>query len=152
MKTIGLFGTCGKSKWRNSFINEYNNYSISYYNPQVEDGKWTPDFSEIENFHFLNDDIVIFSITSETPSLGSLAETGFSALSVLFNSSNKNRFFIVYIDNDCQFENNDLREESIRSRILVKSKLKELSASFDRLILTESLNESLKISIDLYNK
>lgn len=106
----------------------------------------------MENFHFLNDDIVIFSITSETPSLGSLAETGFSVLSVLFNSSNKNRFFIVYIDNDCQFENNDLREESIRSRILVKSKLKELSASFDRLILTESLNESLKISIDLYNK
>lgn len=149
-KTIGLFGTCGKSIWRNDFIKEYNSLSISFYNPQVENGMWKPELAYDENFHFFTDEIVIFCITDESPSLGSLAETGFSVLSILHKNI-KNRYFIVFIDSNCiDGSSNDIIEESIRVRKLVKSKLEVLKSEFSNLIICNSIDEVKNTSIQLY--
>ena len=42
---VGLFGTCGKSIWRNKFIDKFNLFDVNYFNPVVDD--WNPEFAEI---------------------------------------------------------------------------------------------------------
>ena len=37
MLTIGLFGNCGNSKWRDRFIEKYNGLDMQFFNPQVDD-------------------------------------------------------------------------------------------------------------------
>lgn len=62
MLCVGLFGTCGGSKWRNNFMLKYNEMGINYFNPQVDD--WKPELAEIEAEHLVNDDIVLFPVTN----------------------------------------------------------------------------------------
>jgi len=38
-KTVGLFGTCGNSKWRDPFIKKLNQLGVTYYNPCRDDCK-----------------------------------------------------------------------------------------------------------------
>lgn len=78
---IGLFGTCGSSKWHDAFIRRYQVKSIKFFNSQKAD--WKPEDSAVEAEHLVDDDIVLFSVTSETFGTASLAETGYSILSVV---------------------------------------------------------------------
>jgi hypothetical protein len=129
--TIGLFGTCGSSNWREPFIEKINKtLNATYFNPQLPEGTWTPDFSDIENQHFKSDDIILFPVTNETCGVGSLSEIGFSISSILENLSYQ-RFFVFMIDDDC-LDNNaseNQRNESIRTRALVKSKVSNVEHS-----------------------
>lgn len=61
MPTIGLFGTCGGSKWRDQFMVKYDNLKINYFNPQVDD--WNATFADIEADHLVNDEIILFPVT-----------------------------------------------------------------------------------------
>ena len=61
---IGLFGTCGGSKWRDEFMAAYEERGINFFNPQVAD--WTPECAEIEADHLVNDDVILFPVTNET--------------------------------------------------------------------------------------
>ena len=72
--TIGLFGTCGNSKWRDSFIKDYEKEGIDYYNPQVDN--WKPEDAKVEAEHLANDKIILFPVTRETSGLGSLVTVG----------------------------------------------------------------------------
>jgi len=125
--TIGLFGTCGSSTWREDFMRHYDELGISYYNPQVEN--WTPQDAVIEAEHLINDQIILFPVTGETYGTGSLAETGFSILSAI--RANDQRYVIIYIDPVVDAElagaNAALAKESIRSRALVLAHLKKLN-------------------------
>lgn len=144
---IGLFGTCGGSKWRYDFIKEYNKLGLNYFNPQVED--WVEELAEIEAGHLVNDEIVLFPITGETYGTGSLAETGYSALQAI--NINSHRDFVIMIEQKIDSELDDpiARKESLRSRALVTEHLKKLNIA--SLYVVESLSEMLELSIALYD-
>lgn len=147
--TIGLFGTCGSSTWRDQFIDEINQKDdCTYYNPQVEEGAWSPEMADIENQHFHNDEIILFPITNETTGLGSLSEVGFSVQSLLDNLST-HRFFVFMIDDDCNCKNSSPEQiqDSLRSRKLVKSKLELIC--HPNIFIVNNLDDMKDIMFDL---
>lgn len=146
MLTIGLFGTCGGSAWRNTFIEEYEKRGYSYFNPQVDD--WNESFAEIEANHLANDKVILFPVTGETYGLGSLSEVGFSILNAI--KLDDRREFVILIDKDLDPNLNDpaIRKESLRSRALVKAHLKKLRLS--NVYLVDTLDEMLQASLSLY--
>lgn len=117
--TVGLFGTCGGSRWREPFIARYEQLGIPYFNPQVDD--WKPELAEIEAWHLVHDQFLLFPVTGETYGTGRLAETGFSILSAL--RGNSNRFVVIHIDPDLAPELKDkspaAAKKSLRARKLV---------------------------------
>lgn len=150
MINIGLFGTCGKSTWRYDFISTYNHLpNVEYYNPQKDD--WSPNDAILEAEHLANDDIVLFPVTDETYGLGSLSEVGFSILQVI--KLNKNRDFVVYIDEKVNIDENDseydekLMKESCRTRALIRQHLLKMNLS--NVYVVNSLDAMLKVSLKL---
>lgn len=145
--TIGLFGTCGSSSWRKSFMKTYDSAGISYFNPQVEN--WDPTMAEIEAEHLAEDGIVLFPVTGETYGTGSLSETGFSILQAI--NLEKDRYFILMIDmnlEDHLKENEALFKESMRARALVKQHLKKLKLK--NVFLVDTLEEMKEASLILH--
>lgn len=149
--TIGLFGTCGKSTWRNEFIIKYEHCNIKYFNPQVPEGTWHPGCVDDENFHLMNDDIILFPVTSETTGQGSLAEIGFSISASL--RRNPDRFFIFMIDDACKDPDASPVQikESYRTRTLVKSKIKLEAKENSGIYLVDTIDDMMYLSVDLYN-
>lgn len=147
MITIGLFGTCGGSKWRDPFIERYTKLGIEFFNPQVDD--WRPELAQIEANHLVNDDIILFPVTNETYGMGSLAETGFSINQVL--KSTKNRSVVLMIDprvNEAlEIANPVLAKESARSRALVIAHLEQ--ANHHNVYFVDNLEEMLNTSLRL---
>jgi len=144
--TVGLFGTCGRSTWRNSFIQKYKDLNISFFNPQVEE--WDPSMAAIEAEHLAEDEIILFPVTSETYGTGSLAETGFSILQAI--NLEKNREFILLIEPvpaEELKENMELYKESCRARALVIQHLKKLKLK--NVYVVNNMEDMLNISIEL---
>jgi len=143
---IGLFGTCGSSKWRDPFIRHYQMRSINFFNPLRDD--WKPEDSAIEAEHLVNDDV--FPITGETFGTGSLAETGYSILSAI--RSNDQRFVVIYIEQKLNpllgIENPTATKESHNSRAIVLAHLKKVN--HPNVFIVDSLDAMLKISVRLY--
>lgn len=150
MECIGLFGTCGESKWRDPFIARYKSLGIPYFNPQVEAGTWRPGMVAEENLHFTKDAIILFPVTAETTGQGSLAEVGFSVAGALRQSAN--RFFLFMVEDGCNDTQADdaARADSVRSRALVKSKLVDAASKQPNIIITESLSEMLELSTSVF--
>jgi len=146
MLCVGLFGTCGGSKWRDSFIEKYNKERIPFFNPQVDD--WKPEDAIVEAKHLAEDAVILFPITSETYGTGSLAETGFSILNAV--RLDDRRDFVIYIDMTLvpELDNAVARKESLRARALVREHLKKLRLS--NLYLVDSLSEMIEVSVILY--
>lgn len=144
---IGLFGTCGRSCWRNLFIEKFNSEGIEFYNPMVED--WKPEDAIIEAEHLATDNIICFPITGETYGTGSLAETGFSILNAV--KIEDRRDFVLMIENrldDDLMNNQELAKESLRARALVIQHLKKLN--LPNVYLVTSLEEMLNVALTLY--
>src|SRR5271156_2620325 len=91
--TIGLFGTCAGSQWREPFKAAYEIEQITYFDPQVPN--WTPECAVVEAEHLADDEIVLFPVTGESYGTGSLAETGFSILQAI--RLDDRRDFIIMI-------------------------------------------------------
>lgn len=146
MVIIGLFGTCGNSKWRDQFIGRYKELKIDYFNPQVEN--WDSSCAEEEARHLAEDQIILFPVTNETYGLGSLSEVGFSILQAI--KLDDRREFVVMVAPNLSPELNDpvAMKESIRSRALVKQHLKKLR--LPNLYLVDSLDEMLEVSLVLH--
>jgi hypothetical protein len=147
---IGLFGTCGSSKWRDNFVKSYNEKNINYYNPNVPD--WKPENAIIEAEHLTTDSILLFPITSETYGTGSLAEVGFSVLQAVTEPEKCNVIFLIdkNLDENLK-ENPALHKESTRARTLVREHLKK-NLTFSNVHLVESLEDMLNLSIKLYER
>jgi len=146
--TIGLFGTCGNSTWRESFMKVYDNANIDYFNPVKDD--WKAEDAKIEAEHLANDDIILFPVTDETLGLGSLGEVGFSILQAIKLDSN--REIIVMITDDLNDEakgyfDEKMVRESIKMRALVKAHLNKLN--YPNVYLVDSLNDMLLVSLEL---
>jgi hypothetical protein len=144
---VGLFGTCGGSKWREPFMKKYVRLGINFFNPQVDD--WKPELAEIEAEHLANDRVILFPITSETYATGSLAESGFSILQAI--RLDDRRQFVIMIEDfldDALMENEVAAKESLRARALVIQHLKKLRLS--NLHVVNSLDDMLKVSIQLF--
>ncbi len=144
---IGLFGTCGGSRWRDAFIERYTALGIEFFNPQVDD--WKPEDAEIEAEHLAEDAIVLFPITGETYGTGSLAETGFSALQAI--KLNAHRDFVVMIERELNpaLQDEVARKESIRARALVAKHLQKLDMA--NVYIVESLEDMLELSLALHD-
>jgi len=145
---IGLFGTCGKSLWRDAFMEKYKEMGVDFFNPNVAD--WKPELAEIEAEHLASDQIVLFPITNETYATGSLAETGFSILNAI--KLDDRRDFVIMVSQELEQElmekNPDTAKESLRARALVKQHLKKLG--FSNLFVVDSLEEMMEVSITLW--
>lgn len=147
---VGLFGTCGGSRWRDQFISVFEARGILYFNPMVPEGTWHPGLKDDENRHLCEDEIILFPVTSDTLGNGSLGEVGFSIASAL--RLNKNRFFVFLIDPVCineQFTDAE-RKDNARARILIRSKLETMAAAVPGVYLVESLDQMLELTLSLY--
>lgn len=146
MLCIGLFGTCGKSTWRQAFMERYQGLGINFFNPQVDN--WKPEDAEIEAEHLATDEVILFPVTGETYGTGSLAETGFSILQAV--RLDDRRDFVILIDKDLDPALDDAvaRKESLRARALVKQHLKKLRLR--NVYIVETLPEMLEVSIQLH--
>jgi len=147
--SIGLFGTCDNSKWREKFMECYEESDISYFNPDAGDD-WHPGLIDDENKHLLEDTIILFPILSESLGLGSLAEIGFSVLNVIRNiEQGSNQHLIVLIDNLCtKFDTEEAeRVHSNCARKLVKSKL--LTVKHPNIMVVDSIDSMLIASLSL---
>lgn len=146
--TVGLFGTCGNSQWRDAFIAKYEALGIPYFNPQVPN--WTPELAEVEAWHLANDEILLFPVTAETYGTGSLAETGFSVASAL--AGNTRRFVVAYIAptvTDALTQANPVAaKESLRARALVRAHLAKQPSP--NVYVVDSLEQMLETSLSLY--
>ncbi len=143
---VGLFGTCGGSRWRDDFIARYEQDGIAFFNPQVDD--WKPELAEIEAHHLAYDDVVLFPITGETYGTGSLAECGFSILNAI--KLDDRRDFVIMIEDvlDPSLDNAELVKESLRARALVKQHL--LKLQLPNLYIVDNLSMMLDVSLTLY--
>lgn len=144
---VGLFGTCGGSKWRDPFMAKYEKMGVEYFNPQVED--WDPSLAEIEAEHLAKDQIILFPITSETYASGSLSEIGFSVMSAM--KLDDRRDIVVLIDqelDDTLMADAIPAKESLRARALVKQHL--LAQNLPNVYLVDSLEDMLNVSLALY--
>jgi len=163
MLCIGMFGTCGGSRWREDlFIPKYDELGIEWYNPQVEN--WDPSMADVEATHLANDAIILFPVTNETYGFGSLAETGFSMLQAI--RLDDRRDFVIFIAQDIAERdpggkrlddrlNEDGSQnprsqarESLRTRALVRQHLIKLR--LPNVYVVDSLEEMLEVSLVLW--
>jgi len=145
---IGLFGTCGKSSWRQRCIERYEQRDITFFNPQVED--WDPSLAEVEAAHLAEDSIILFPVTGETYGLGSIAETGFSIAQAL--KLDDRRSFVIMVDQQLDavlMEDKTLAQESLRGRALIKQHL--LYLALPNVYVVKDLEELLAVSLELWS-
>ena len=158
--TIGLFGTCGSSKWREPFMKAYDEQGIKYFNPVKED--WKVEDAQIEAEHLANDEIICFPVTDETYAFGSLGEVGFSILQAI--KLNSRREIIIMIDPDVKIISDpesvsgmmttseivaeQKRKDSIKARALVMAHLKKID--YPNVWIVKNLENMLKLSLHLH--
>jgi hypothetical protein len=159
--TIGLFGTCGSSKWRDKFISIYESRGINYFNPVKED--WKPEDAQIEAEHLANDDIICFPVTHETYAFGSLGEVGFSILQAI--KMDQRRDIIIMINPEVEIEKTELvigsgvfmapslvvdaqTKDSIKMRALVMAHLRKIN--YPNVYIVNTLKNMLDLSMYLH--
>lgn len=147
MLCIGLFGTCDKNRWRDSFIAKYEELGIPYFNPMVDN--WHAGLVPIEAKHLTEDEIIMFPILGWSYAEGGLSEIGFGPLKAL--SQGIRRSFVFFIETNLheRLTDSDRCKASLRSRNLVIGHLKELNAT--NIYLVKNLEQALKTTIDLYD-
>ena len=92
IKEIGLFGTCGKSRWRERIaIPIIEEAGKKYFNPNKKN--WTPKDSIREYHHLTTDKVILSAISNETSSYGSLGELGWTILGALSRGQKVGLYF-----------------------------------------------------------
>jgi len=144
---IGLFGTCGDSKWRVPFIQRFSALHFNFFNPQVDD--WDKSFSKIEAQHLLHDEVILFPVTDETDGIGSLSESGFSILQALKNPLGRDFVIMIheYVDPE-KVTDPAVAKASNRARALVMAHLEQLD--MPNVFLVPSLEKMLMAGDELY--
>lgn len=148
LPTVGLFGTCGQSTWREQFINCYVKEGVKFFNPNKRD--WNPDDAKEEALHLKMDEIVLFPILGTELGVASLAESSFSILEAVTNRQSK--FTVILIeDADPVMEERfgkDAYKSSRNARQIVKSHLTNWS-EHSHVFVVETLDQMLDVSLKL---
>lgn len=144
---IGLFGTCGNSRWREPFIEQYTRESRDFFNPQVDN--WEEAFATVEAEHLVNDEVILFPVTDETDGIGSLSESGFSILQALKNPLGRDFIIMIHARVDPEKVTDPaVAKASNRARALVTAHLKKLDMS--NVFIVPTLEMMLELSGELY--
>lgn len=78
-RVVGLFGTCGGSRWREDIVIPIlQQRKVEFFNPVV--AEWTEEAMKNEADHAATDQVVMMVITDETSAIASMAESGWIAL------------------------------------------------------------------------
>lgn len=146
---IGLFGTCGSSRWRDDFVKRYELEGVAYYNPLVD--RWGPDSAVTEADHLATDRIVLFPVTGETTGLASLSEIAFYIINCL--GLEEDQDMVVYVEPGLREElSNTLsdgeRDTAMRVRTLVGAHLKRLRLK--NVHVVSSFDDMLEASMILW--
>ena len=158
---IGLFGHCGRQRWRDSFIERYEQESINYYNPFKDDYDSAID-GPLEASNMAENKIVVFPITNQSFGMISLNE-----VSIATNMS-EDRHLIVLVDDNVMSDvsisnrnntysdetlasiNKEMSRASVSSRNLVRFHLEKLNKP--NVHLVSSLDDMLELSVVLYRE
>lgn len=152
LPTVGLFGTCGGSRWREPFEVAFRERGIPFFNPQLPEGTWTPESIPVEHEHLVNDEIIVFPVTDETTGTGSLGEVGFSIMTAIDASRGRLRHVIVLIDEECRAPGAtpEMIKDSVRARRLVKSRVVAEAARLHNVHLVDTLEEALALVLRMW--
>lgn len=123
---VGLFGTCGNSTWREGVIKSLDQAGVGYFNPQVKE--WTPECAKVESENLVKDKVILFVITAETEAYGSLAETGWAAVSALL-TGRKVGYMLEMTGN----------KDPDRARKLVQSHITQITSQMPSVAGTDSI-------------
>ncbi len=147
VKTVGLFGTCGNSKWRDPFMKRLDELGVTWYNPCKEN--WDP---EEDSYHLKNDDIILMPVTDETYGTGTLSESAFGIVSTLASIYQKSTKLVIYIAPEIKYDENDAArnnlvavKESNRARKIVNEHVKVFS-NLPNVYFVESLDKMLEVT------
>lgn len=152
--TVGLFGVCEKTTWRRQFIQTLVNADVNFFNPQLPEGAWSPEFAPIEAKHLGNDGIIAMMISDDSYGFGSLAEVGFALLnSAPGRADDDYQDLVVYIAPEVsvalQEADPAMAKASNRTRALVRAHLKRVEeADFD-VYIVDSLEAAAEKCIEL---
>ena len=116
INSVGLFGTCGGSTWRDGVMNRLSSAGVGFFNPVVPN--WTPECAAEEAKHLAGDKALIMNITGETEAYGSLAETGWAQRSA---ENNGQDLYFVIQDFKEVGKDVDPKHPANRARKLVKA-------------------------------
>jgi hypothetical protein len=74
MAEVFLAGTCGASTWRATAIEILERAGVSFYNPQLGPGEWTPEVVPVEARAKAEASCCLMVITSDTRGIASMIE------------------------------------------------------------------------------
>ena len=131
IKTVGLFGTCNDTTWREDIIKKLPS-NFEYFNPVVDD--WNEDCIVNENKHKEDDDFIVFVITPNMKGVYSIAE-----VADLSNKRDNVIFCVLYSDVDSNGGIVTFDEQQKKSFDAVKSLLANNGVT-----ICNSLNDIIK--------
>lgn len=150
LKTVGLFGTCGNSKWREPFIRKFDEIGVSWYNPCRDD--WDP---TEDSWQLKHNRIILMPVTNETYGTGTLSESAFGIVTTLASIYQKSTKLVIYVAPEVKFDpknpqlNDEIAiKESNRSRKIVLNHIK-IFENLPNVYFVKSLEEMLKVSLKL---
>lgn len=138
--TVGLFGTCNDSLWREYFLILLDKNKFDWFNPVVED--WNEEAQINEEFHKSNDEVIVFVITPKMKGVYSIAEV----VDLSYRKrENQNLFFCFLTHEKDSLGTTQLFDESQIKSLRAVSKLLERNG----IKTTESLVELAKFVNEL---
>jgi hypothetical protein len=143
---VFLMGTIGgdyadphRDCWREHIVQPVlDELRVTYFNPVVNN--WSEENAEIEARAIANAETIVLVITSTSPSIGSLSESGWAVLSAV----ERDQTIIVYIEP----ESDDA--ESLRARRIVLSQARTLTVDIENLYLVDSLDAVVATLREIY--
>ena len=118
--TVGLFGTCNDSLWRDYFIILLDKEKYDWFNPVVED--WNEQAQINEEFHKNNDEVIVFVITPKMKGVYSIAEV----VDLSYRKKENQNLFSCFLTHEKDFHSGftiSFDESQIKSLRAVKSLL-----------------------------
>ncbi len=148
--TVGLFGTCGDSTWRNAYITRFKSVGVPYFNPQFFNREYTKEDAQNEAEHLAFDRVILFPVLAITDGIVSLAEIGQAEAEIMHSW---NRHLIIYIEpkvNDSFFDiKPELAKKSNQMRMLIREHLSHLK--HPRIHVVESEEEMWEVTSQVLN-
>lgn len=138
--TVGLFGTCNDSLWRDYFLLLLDKDKFDWFNPVVDD--WNEEAQINEEFHKDNDEVIVFVITPKMKGVYSIAEV----VDLSYRKKENQNLFFCFLTHE--------KDSSGTTQLFDESQIKSLRAVANLLErkgvkTTESLVELAKFVNDL---